>query len=221
VFTSQRNGVGNIFLATADGTRVDRLTESGNPQFVTDVTPGGRSVIYTETSQASREDVMEMALDSSHQVTPLVHSAFPERNGTVSPDGRWLAYEANESGRFEVFVRKYPEVNSGRWPVSTDGGSRPMWTRNTHELVYVSPSGGLMRLQVQNGESWTATPPSPLVKDGYYTSPLNAGRTYDIDASGRQVLMITDPDAESSGPPASLVVVLNWFEELNRLAPTK
>ena len=63
------------------------------------------------------EDVMRMMLDGTRAVTPLVQSGFAERNGVVSPDGRWLAYEANDSGRFEIFVRPFPNVNGARWTV--------------------------------------------------------------------------------------------------------
>ena len=94
---------------------------------------------------------MTLELDATRRVTPLVQSPFVEQNGTVSPDGRWLAYEANESGRFEIYVRPLPEVNSGRWQVSTTGGTRPIWTRGGQELVYVSPTGALLAVGVEHG----------------------------------------------------------------------
>ena len=122
-----------------------------------------------------------MALDGTHRVTPLVQSPFIERNGVVSPDGRWLAYEANDSGRFEICVRPFPDVNSGRWQVSTAGGTRPLWARSGQELFYVSPTGALMRVGVERGPSWAATTPTLLVKEGYYhDSGCDLGRTYDI-----------------------------------------
>ena len=66
---------------------------------------------------------MQLRLDGAHEVTPLVQTPFTERNGEVSPDGRWLAYEANDSGSFEIYVRPFPDVAGGRWQVSTGGGA--------------------------------------------------------------------------------------------------
>ena len=143
---SERAGVRNLFWQAADGTgAVERLTESPNTQYPTAVSPDGRRLIFTEEAPRTGNDVMPIELDGTRRVTPLVQSPFTERNGIVSPDGRWLAYEANDSGRFEVYVRPFPNVNSGHWQVSTTGGTRPIWARSGQELFYVSPTGALMR----------------------------------------------------------------------------
>ena len=114
---------------------------------------------------------MQVELDGTHRVTPLVQSPFTERNGIVSPDGRWLAYEANESGRFEIYVRPFPDVNRGHWQVSTAGGTRPLWAPSGQELFYASPTGAIMRVGVERASSWAATPPTRLIKEGYVTIP--------------------------------------------------
>ena len=129
---------------------------------------------------------------------------------------------ANDSGRFEVFVRPYPEVNSGRWQVSTGGGTRPLWARTGPELFYVAPSGAIMRLGVERAPSWSATTPAPLIKDGYVTSTGGAnGRTYDITRDGQRFLMIKQGGANQNVVPPSFIVVQNWVEELKRLVPLK
>jgi serine/threonine-protein kinase len=153
------------------------------------------------------------------RVTPLVQSPFDERNGVVSPDGRWLAYEADDSGRFEIYVRPFPDVNSGRETVSTAGGTRPIWPRNGQELIYVSPTGALMRVGVTRGPSWVATTPTLAVKEGYFTNPGWWGRSYDISPDGQRFLMIKEGGIDGSAGPPSIIVVLNWLEELNRLVP--
>ncbi len=164
---------------------------------------------------------MAMTLDGTRRVTPLVQSRFIERNGIVSPDGRWLAYEANDSGRFEIFVRPFPDVNTGRWQVSTAGGTRPLWSRNQEELVYVSPDGALMGVSVARGPSWAASAPALLVKAGYYTNPGDIGRTYDMAADAQRFLLIKEErPSDETDPSAGIVVVQNWFEELKRLVPT-
>jgi hypothetical protein len=223
IFTSQRNSPGNLFRQAADGTgAAERLTESPNVQNATAISRDGRTLIFTETTPKTGDDVMQMTLDGTRRITPLVQSSFTERNGIISPDGRWLAYEANEnSNRFEVFVRPYPDVNHGHWQVSTAGGTRPLWARNGQELIYVSPAGALMRVGVESGSSWVSTPPTLLVKEGYFTSPGNAGRTFDISPDGQRLLMIKEGGADATAAPASLIVVQHWVEELKRLAPTK
>ncbi|MDO8678478.1 MAG: protein kinase [Acidobacteriota bacterium] len=223
IFSSERAGTRNLFSQAADGTgAVERLTESPNVQNLTAVSPDGRRLIFTETARKTGQDVMQLTMDGTRQVTPLVQSQFAERNGIVSPDGRWLAYEANDSGRFEVFVRPYPEVNSGRWQVSTGGGTRPLWARTGPELFYVAPSGAIMRLGVERAASWSATTPAPLIKDGYVTSPGGTdGRTYDITRDGQRFLVIKQGGAGQNVVPPSLIVVQNWVEELKRLVPLK
>ena len=222
IFTSERAGVRNLFWQAADGAgAVERLTESPDTQYPTGITPDGRRLIFTEQSPTTDDDVMAIELDATRRVTPLVQSSFNDRNGTVSPDGRWLAYEANDSGRFEIYVRPFPEVKSGRWLVSTTGGTRPIWTRNGQELVYVSPTGALMGVGVTRGPSWAATTPTQVVKEGYFTNLNWWGRSYDVSADGQRFLMIKEGGADGTSAPASIVVVQHWVEELKRLVPTK
>jgi serine/threonine-protein kinase len=221
IFASERTGVRNLFSVAADGSgAVERLTESPHTQYPSAVSRDGRYVIFTEAAPGTADDIMMMELDGSRRVTPLVQSPFDERNGSVSPDGRWLAYEAYDSGRVEVYVRPFPDVNSGRWTVSTNGGTRPIWTRSGQELFYVSPTGALMRVGVTRGPSWVATTPTQVVKEGYYTIPQWWGLSYDISKDGQQFLMIKEGNVDGTAP-ASIIVVQHWDEELKRLAPAK
>jgi Tol biopolymer transport system component len=222
IFTSERAGVRNLFWQAADGAgAAERLTESPDTQYPTGVSPDGRRLIFTDESPTTANDLMAIELDATRRVTPLVQSPFVEQNGTVSPDGRWLAYEANDSGRFEIYMRPFPEVNSGRWQVSTTGGTRPIWARSGQELVYVSPTGALMGVAVARGPSWAATTPTLVVKEGYFTNLNWWGRSYDISPDGQRFLMIKEGGADGTAAPASIVVVQHWVEELKRLVPTK
>ncbi len=227
IFSSERAGARNLFWQAADGTgAVERLADSPNLQDATAVSPDGRRLTFIEVAPKTAEDVMQIELDGAHRVTPLVQSAFSERNGIISPDGRWLAYDANDSGRFEVFVRPYPDVNSGHWQVSTTGGARPLWAPSGQELFYASPTGALMRVGVERAPLWAATTPTMLVKEGYYTNPSGTlGRPYDISLDGQRFLVIkedggADQTAQTAAPP-QLIVVQHWTEELKRLVPIK
>jgi serine/threonine-protein kinase len=222
VFSSDRGGGRNVFLQSADGTgTTEQLTQSLNVKNVTAMVPDGTAVIFDEVSEATAADVMQLSLDTAHRVTPLVRTSFNERNGVVSPDQRWLAYEANDSGQTEIYVRPYPDVNRGHWQVSNGGGTRPLWAPNGQELFYASSSGALMRVSVERGQTWSSTPPTQLIKEGYFTVPVgNPGRTYDVSRDGQRFLMIKQSGAGADTPP-QIVVIQHFDEELKRLVPAK
>jgi Tol biopolymer transport system component len=221
IFGSDREGVRNIFWQAADGTGpVERLTRSSNIQNPSAISPDGTRLIFTEIPPGTGDDVMQVELTGNRRVTALVQSLSIERNGIVSPDGRWLAYEGNDSGQLEIYVRPYPDVNSGRWQVSTNGGTRPLWSPSGQELFYVSRTGAILRVGVGAGASWAATASEVAVKEGYATAPpVNIGRTYDISPDGQRFLVVK-PDATPNAPPPQLVVVPHFDQELKRLVPT-
>ena len=220
VFSSERDGTRNIFSEAADGTgRVERLTQSPDAQTVTGMVPDGTAVIFAENVPATNTDVMQLSLGDGHRVTPLVRTSFTERNGVISPDGRWLAYEADDSGEMEVYVRPYPNVNDGHWQVSTGGGTRPLWARSGQELFYISRAGAVMRVGVERSGTWSSTTPTVLIKEGYLTMPTgNPGRAYDVSADGQRFLMIKAGNTANTTAP-QLIVIQNWAEELKRLVP--
>ncbi len=223
LFSSARAGARNLFWEAADGTGVvERLTESPSQKYQMDVSPDGRWLIFTEANPKTAEDLMQLELGGSHQATPLVQSSFSERNPVISPDGHWLAYEADDSGRLEIYVRPFPEVNRGRWQVSTAGGTGPLWAPNGQELFYVAPTGALMRVGVERSSSWAATAPTLLIKEGYFTIPRFVGtRTYDVSRDGQRFLMIKEGRTDQTASPPQIIVVQHFDEELKRLVPTK
>jgi Tol biopolymer transport system component len=108
---------------------------------------------------------MEVRLNGSHEIVPLVQTPFSEGNGTVSLDGRWLAYQANDTGLFEIYVRPYPAIERGHWKNSTSGGTRPLWSPDGQELFYQALDGAMMRVAVgATASSWTAGTPSTSTK---------------------------------------------------------
>ena len=221
-FSSERAGARNLFAQAADGTgAVTRLTESPNAQFPTSVSPDGTRLVFTEIA-TTVGDVLQLRLDGTHAVTPLVQTPFSERNGEVSPDGRWLAYEANDSGRFEIYVRPFPDVSSGLWQVSTDGGTRPLWARNGQELFYLTtdrrPHARRRGARADVGGDRTDEAVRGTLRPPH---AFHSGRTYDVSPDGRRFLMIKDGAvSDPNATPASMVVVLNWLEELKQRVPT-
>ena len=221
VFASGRDGGGvNLYMQDANGSGVpERLTESPNTQVPTSITPDGHSVVFHEITPAGGRDLRVVSLLPSRQSVPsetLIATPSDERNGIVSPDGRWLAYESDKSGQLEVYVRPYPLVDDREWQVSTGGGRQAVWTRNGDELFYVSPDGSLMTVSVESrGSAWKGAPQKLL--DNRYFSGGGVPRQYDVAPDGQRLLMLKQ--ASDHGLP-EIAVVLNWHEELKRLVPT-
>jgi serine/threonine-protein kinase len=222
IFSSNRSGQTNLWSQAADGTgTAERLTTSSNNQFATGITPDGTAVVFTEQTPTMGRDLLQLTLDGTRRVTPLLQTNFDERNAIVSPDGQWLAYESNSSGSLEIYVRPFPNVGGGQWKASTAGGRQPLWARSGKELFYVSPDGALLRVPVEaSGAAWKGGTPMKLLEGRYFTGTASASRLYDVSPDGQRFLMITAPGTDTSASP-TISVVLNWTEELKRLVPTR
>ena len=222
VFSSNHDGQPNLWWQAADGTgAAERLTTSSHAQFLNGITPDGTAVVYNETTPTMGRDLLQLALDGTRLVTPLLQTKYDERNGIVSPNGRWLAYESNNSGTFEIYVRPFPNVGGGQWLVSTAGGRQPLWARSGKELFYVGSDGALLRVSVEgSGATWNAGTPMKLLEGRYYAG-TGSGRAYDVSPDGQRFLMIKAPRTDAGAAPPALIVVQHWDEELKRLVPTK
>jgi serine/threonine-protein kinase len=225
VFSSNRAGPFNLFRQAADGTgAVERLVESPNPQTASSLSPDGTRLLFTTTLPKTGGDLAALWLDGPRQVLPLVQTSFNEGGGIVSPDGRWLAYEADDSGAFEIYVRPFPDVNRGRWAVSTNGGTRPVWGRSGRELelFYVAPDGALMHVAVRGGPAWTAGAPTKMLEGRYLLSTgARYQRNYDVAPDGQRFLMIKPTGTDATDTPPQIFVVQHFDEELKRLVPMK
>jgi serine/threonine-protein kinase len=226
-FSSQRGGSrGDLFWQMADGTGQAELLAKGkdNSQvFPTSFSPDGtRLLVHGDPNGTQVDDIGIVSLGggADKAVTPLLATMFEEENADVSPDGRWLAYESDESGQLEVYVRPFPKVDAGRWQVSTGGGTQPAWARSGRELFYRS-GDAVLSVPVETSASFVARNPVVLFKGQY--APTLGGRNYDVSPDGRRFLMLKVAAAGASAqtPPARFTVVENWFEELKRLVPTK
>ena len=240
IFTSDRAGVLNLYSQAADGTgAADRLTTSANQQFPSSVSPDGRFVVgFERLSIAASTEMAPGAAwprvrlypmaalasrpgpgpSSSTTTSPPAQTLFDGALAEFSPDGRYLAYHSveGEPGPREVYVRPFPHVDSGRWQISTKGGSRPAWARSGRELFYLDASNALTAVPVQtSGSTFSAGKPTKVF-DARYSTPLPP-RPYDVSADGKRFLMLKDSAAgDPNATPASMVVVEHWFEELKQ-----
>lgn len=163
---------------------------------------------------------MLLSLQGEHRTQPLVQTPFDELNAEVSPSGRWIAYQSDESDRDEIYVRPFPNVGEGRWQVSTGGGTQPLWSRNGQELFYVTPNGeALMSAPVSDTSSFKAGNPTKVVAAQRYLTVLSANRMYDVPPDGRRFVMVKAAESDRVTAPASMIVVQNWTEELKRRVP--
>jgi eukaryotic-like serine/threonine-protein kinase len=205
-----------LLRQSADGAGATEVLLSGVAGLLpSGVTRDGRELLISNLAR----DVAALPLDGPPRAQPLIATPFNERNGIVSPDGRWLAYESDSSGQFEIYVRPYPHVNDGQWKISTASGTRPLWAPNGQELFYVGPGGVLMGVRTDaRGSVWGASSPLKILEGPYMTLSSVSGRTYDISPDGRRFLMVKRP---ANRAPPQIVIVQNWFEELRRLVPGK
>ena len=222
IFGSARNGSTNLFRRAADGTgSVDRLTESQKIQFPYSISPDGTRLVFREDDPETGLDIAIASLKDELPTSPLIRTAFNEVNAEVSPDGRWMAYQSNESGQDEIYVRPFPQVSDGRWQVSTAGGTRPLWAHTGQELFYLAPDG-LNEVPIAAGTSFKAGRATRLIERRYFAETAFIGRTYDVSSDGQRFLMIRPGGAGGDGTERSnIIVVQGWFEELKRMLPAK
>jgi eukaryotic-like serine/threonine-protein kinase len=222
VFGSDRYGVSNLFEQAADGSgEPQRLLESDRMQQPMSFAPDGRLIFSADVPGHGR-DVHALAMDGSAKVEPIIASAATDLWAEVSPDGRFIAYDSDESGQFEVYVRPYPDTSrGGRWQVSSGGGRTPLWSRDGRELFYRDYAGAMLAAPVVLTPDFSAGPAIKLFENARYLGAgrQGAGRTHDLSADGSRFLMVTELP-ERSNTELPLVVVLNWFAELERLVPS-
>jgi serine/threonine-protein kinase len=197
----------------ADGSSPSQplLDDAKTAWMVTSSSPDGTRLLVSQATTPN--DIGVVTVGATPGVTRLLAQPFNESNADISPDGRWLAYQSNETGRNEIYVRPFPNVSGSRTQVSTDGGTRAAWSRDGRELFYIWQDA-MMVVPVQTTPGFKAGTPQALFK-GDYLAP-QTGRTFDVSPDGKRFLMIKA--APEAGAPAqtSIVVVQNWLEELKR-----
>ncbi len=180
-------------------------------------------MIFREQDHPDTLDNIGMiSIEEGSEPEWLLRSEFNERNAELSPDGRWMAYQSDESGHPEIYVRPFPNVEDGRWQVSNAGGMFPLWSRDGRELFYLTRPEGTRRLMVvpvQTNPTFAPENPQELIEWPY--SPAAEGRTDDVSPDGQRFLAVNTIPLEADGDvsPPQINIVLNWFEELKERVP--
>jgi hypothetical protein len=177
------------------------------------VTADGFSLLYVEWNPETNRDIWAMTLEGDQHTDPVLVTPFDEYRPTLSPDGRWLAYVSDESGRYEVYVQSWPE-GASRALVSTHGGMAPTWSADGTELFYQNGKA-MMAVPVESGASFSIGTPE-LLFEGNFKLGIYGSLSYDVATDGR--FLMIEPSRDETAD--RLHVVLDWFEELKRLVPT-
>ena len=204
----------DLYRRAADASRpAEPLLTGGFDRYPGSVSADGR--LFAFSLAAPGGELWTVQLRGPPAPTRYFANGFNLAHPTLSPDGRWMAYDSDEWGRVEVYAQSYPNASVKRWKVSPANGSEPMWTRGGRELVYRKGDSVMaVSVDVENGRSG---PPRALFAGPYPDNPgWTRPRSYDVSRDGERFLMMKLP-AEQSRP--RIAVVLNWFAELRAKVP--
>jgi Tol biopolymer transport system component len=206
-FTSFRKGSGNLYVKPTNGAGDEELlVENRNFKYAHDWSKDGRFLLYAEGDPKTGRHLWAVPVNGDERKPiPVTKTPFEELNGQFSPDGRWVAYETNESGRFEIVVQPFPSL-TGKWQVSTSGGIQPRWSPDGKELYFVSPDNRLMAVSIISGATFAAATPVPLFS---VTLPPGTGANKQQYAVLRNDRFLINQPVESY-MPKPITLLLNW-----------
>ena len=216
--SDEKSGASDLYWTRADGggdTR--RLTETRNKKSPSSWTPDGKVLTFNQLKSGTTWNTMTMTTEGNEKLgwklgepKLFLDSASTEDMSVFSPDGRWLAYQSNESGEFQVYVQPFPGPG-GRWQVSTDGGRFPKWSRNRRELFYLTQDNKIeVATYTASNDSFRSDKPR-LWSPGQFTE-----RNFDLHPDGKRFAVLKASANNQSPPIDKVIFILNFFEELRR-----
>jgi Tol biopolymer transport system component len=206
-FLSDRDGVDKVYQKAANNSAPEDLVE-GASLVPTDASRDGR-YLFAHTSGTTPKtgfDLWVLPLFGDRKAYPYVQTQFAELNARLSPDGRWLAYQSDQSKRTEIWVVSFPQPG-GRWQISTNGGREPVWSHDGRELYYYSLDGKIMAIPIRPGAQFEHDAPKPL----FEVRLAIANVRFSVSKDGRFLL-----PAQAEQAAAPFIVVLNWPEMLKK-----
>ena len=225
--TPANQGTLNLYWRRADGVGdVQRLTESPYGHLPVSWHPSGNVLAFTELNPRTNFDVLLLRMEGDEasgwkpgKPAVFLNGRSDERNPMFSPDGRWIAYQSNESGRPEVYVRSYPGPG-GQWQISTGGGVFPTWSRTAPELFFGGPSQQIMKAAYEvEGDAFRAEKPV-LWSDARYKA-RGPFRPFDLHPDGKRFALAPAAPAPDEARQNHITVIFNALDELRRIAPSR
>jgi Tol biopolymer transport system component len=206
VFGSNRDGAYGLYQKSSSGAGSEEaISKPSERKYPTDWSLDGRFILYTQLSPDTLWDLWVIPLFGDRQPIPFLQTKFNETSGVFSPDGKWIAYESDDSGSSQVWVQSFPA--GSKWQVSSEGGSLPRFRRDGKELFYLAANGKLMAVEVKaNPSGLEFSAPKPLF-DAHSTA------RYAVTGDGQRFLMSTPVEESTTAP---ITVILNWTAEAKR-----
>ena len=212
VFASTRKGAYNLYWKLSSGAGADELLlESAQGKVPTDWSRDGRFLLFRSNDPQTGFDLWVLPLSGDKQPIPFLRTPFVERDGQFSPDGKWIAYQSNESGQFEIYVQPFPGPGE-KFRISANGGAQPRWDTNGRELFYVSLDGKMMAAPVKllpDGQSLETRTPAALFPVRIAGGPLpgSFNQQYAVSSDGQRFLANLAADEGGASP---ITLILNW-----------
>jgi eukaryotic-like serine/threonine-protein kinase len=214
---SAKEGAYGIYWRPVDGSAPDERLMSGSwPNYPFSWSTDGKALAFVSVNPTTLQDIRVLLVDEKGTSKPFLETQFREGAPVFSPDGRWIAYVSDESGRFEIYVRPFPGPGE-KWPISLEGGNEPVWPRNGREIFYRA-GDSMMAVDVQTTPTFSAGKPRKLFEKAYERS-LALWANFDASPDGRRLLMVRRENA--SAPATHINVVLNWLDELRQKLPAQ
>jgi len=210
LFASDRNGVYDLYQKPANGSADEEsLLVSKEVKWPGDFSRDGKYLAYFAFNAQNNFDILVLPLTGDRKPIPFVHSSFNETLPRFSPDGRWIAYVSDASGRREVYVQPFPGPG-GKWQVSTSGGDEPAWRNDGRELFYLGTDGRLMSVEIKTGAAFEAGVPTALFP---MTATPDGWTRYAPTADGKRFLVVAPERSQTLTPTT---VVLNWNADVGK-----
>jgi len=220
VFAGKSDEGRGLFSKAADGSGEVELIRKLDNRVPASFSPDGERLIlvggrWVGDGTSPSLSSLEMTGESDYQ--PLLQTDYTVESAVISPDGRWIAFHSRETGWDEIHVRPYPDIERRQWQVSAGGGKEPRWGSDARELFFRYGSA-VMVVTVDATANFSHGTPRVLFEGGGYMH--NFSPSYDVSPDGQRFLMLRDAEqTDQEAENTQLIVVENWFEELNRLAP--
>ncbi|MGA8265520.1 MAG: protein kinase [Ignavibacteriaceae bacterium] len=215
--STSKGGVYDSYIKNADGSGdATLLFKSGNSKYVSDISPDGNYFLYSKvdvSNGTSGWDIFALLAKGDKKPIDLLSTKFNEQFGTFSPNMKWIAYQSDESGKFQIYIIPFnasssTDKASGKWQLSVDGGTYPKWMDNGKKIFFFTPDNKIMAVDInESGNSLSPGKPYEIFKPGNN----NISRIYAIDKTGTKIIA-TVPNGQSIQPPVTLVA--NWQKEL-------
>uniref|UniRef100_Q01TY9 Serine/threonine protein kinase n=1 Tax=Solibacter usitatus (strain Ellin6076) TaxID=234267 RepID=Q01TY9_SOLUE len=208
IFASDRKGARDLYRKLASGTGPDEpLFQSGEDKSPEHWTPDGKFLLFNTGSL--KHDVWMLPLSDTRTPVAVLNGQFSSHESQVSPNGKWIAYVSNESGKSEVFVQNFPPAG-GKWPISTAGGMEPQWSRDGSELFYIQDSQLMAVFVKDTGGRFEAGLPKALFSASL---PVGGRNRYVVSPDGKRFLVSTRAEMTTSSP---MMIVLNWTASIKK-----